>query len=656
MSQLSRQSLALFCLSIAALVSSIAHAATHPMDPLSEDEINQATKILSASGRVTEDALLAYMRLYEMPKAEVLAWSPGGTITRRAEAFIHQKSGFFRFLISLDKNSVENMSVVPDGQAPFMSADFSAANLLINNNKEWQDALRKRGITDTDDVVNITFSVGYFGDRSDKNKRLVRVSPYYSKNIPNVWGRPISGISGLIDLKANKVLEVLDTGVVPLPNGSIRFDRDFVGTRKDTVNKISYSQPGGPSFKIDNNTLKWQDWEMHFRVEQQNGLILSNVTFQDGEEKRSVLYQGAVSELFVPYMDPSEEWYSRTFIDAGEFGLGGSLSSLLRGADCPDNATLLDVVLPSIKGQPQTYTDVLAVFERYSGNPLVRHQNIFSRRVESRRNQELVVRTIATVGNYDYIFDWVFGQDGKIKVAVGATGICSAKAVSAKDATEAAASGADFFGRFVDEYTVAVNHSHFAIFRLDFDVDGQSNYFAKDMLKPVRFNVDTPRRSGWIIDSKIAETESDAQLRVNVERPALWRVSNSDRKNQWGNPTSYAIRPGLSHISLLTDDDWPQKRGAFSKYNLWVTPYDRDERFASGDFPNQSDGSTGIASWTAADRPIKDQDIVAWYSIGFHHLVRAEDWPIMNTAWFNFVITPYDFFDENPTMNLSTSD
>jgi primary-amine oxidase len=355
-------------------------------------------------------------------------------------------------------------------------------------------------------------------------------------------------------------------------------------------------------------------------------------------------------------MDPSPGWYSRTFIDAGEFGLGISLSPMLPGADCPENATLLDAVMAGVSGRPQTFEKIVAVFERYCGNPMWRHMDPFTRTLETRRNQELVVRTIATVGNYDYLFDWVFSQDGAIKVSVGTTGICSAKAVASRTAVEAASKGEQVYGRFVDEYTVAVNHDHYVMYRLDFDVDGQSNHFVKDVIKPLLFDRSTPRKSAWVVESRIAASESDAQLRVSVERPAMWRIRNSSRKNAWGYPTSYAFRPGLSHISLLSDDDWPQRRAAFSKYTLWVTPYNRDEQFAAGNFPNQSDGTGGITDWTKNNRSIKDTDIVAWYSIGIHHIVRAEDWPVMPTSWHSFSIVPYDFFDENPMMNTPTSD
>jgi primary-amine oxidase len=59
---------------------------------------------------------------------------------------------------------------------------------------------------------------------------------------------------------------------------------------------------------------------------------------------------------------------------------------------------------------------------------------------ESRRKRDLVLRFAAVLGNYDYVFDWVFQQDGTIKVSVGATGVSEAKSV--KQATAIAGGGA----------------------------------------------------------------------------------------------------------------------------------------------------------------------------------------------------------------------
>ena len=94
-----------------------------------------------------------------------------------------------------------------------------------------------------------------------------------------------------------------------------------------------------------------------------------------------------------------------------------------------------------------------------------------------------------TAGNYDYLFDYVFMQDGTLQIRVGASGMDQTRTVHAADATEArenarrtGAPREDLHGRFIAPHLVGVNHSHFFSFRLDLDVDGPSNALAVDRL------------------------------------------------------------------------------------------------------------------------------------------------------------------------------
>jgi len=43
---------------------------------------------------------------------------------------------------------------------------------------------------------------------------------------------------------------------------------------------------------------------------------------------------------------------------------------------------------------------------------------------------------------------------------------------------------------------------------------------------------------------------------------------------------------------------------------------------------------------------------VLLYTMGFHHLMRTEDWLILSTIWHSVSLVPYGFFDHNPSLDL----
>ena len=163
------------------------------------------------------------------------------------------------------------------------------------------------------------------------------------------------------------------------------------------------------------------------------GVVLNSVRVLDQGRSRSVLYEASVSELFVPYMDPGNGWNNRAFIDSGEFFAGvGFLKPLRSGLDCPATATWFDGFTVSEDGAPRLTSRLACLFERASENPAWRH--LQGAEVYGRPARELVLRSAAVIGNYDYLLDWRFEPDGTIKVAVGATGVIETKSTTLKAA------------------------------------------------------------------------------------------------------------------------------------------------------------------------------------------------------------------------------
>lgn len=663
-----RRTLVAVCSTAAALILALAplHSSAqtrHPLDPLSWEEHWILLEVLKATDHLNDSTRLALVRLQEPPKEVVWAWTPGQPLPRAALAVVKQQAKTFEAVVDVANSKLVSWTELKGVQPNFLDEEFTAVTAAVKKNAEFIAAMKKRGITDFTFIDCGGGPPGYFGTPEEEGRRLATVHCSDARRVRNRWPRQIEGLVVVVDVNEKKVLRVIDEGVVPVPTVNADYDAAAIGPLRAPAPPISISQPLGPGFVLDGHRVTWQNWSFHVRPDQRVGMILSTVRYRDGTRERPVLYEGSLSEIFVPYMDPARNWYARNFLDAGEYVAGGLGKSLEAGLDCPDNAVYFDNIVIRDNGRPGTVQRAVCMFERYPGDVVWRHLD--GSGVEARPKRDLVVRMAAVLGNYDYIFDWVFQQDGAIRVAVGATGINEVKMVAEATATIAlktsgndgngatsSAAAADAYGRFVDRNIVAVNHDHYFNYRLDLDVDGAGNSFRRDKLETVTLPKDHPRRSLWVVNGAVVPREKDAQLNVDMHHPSLWRVISNASTNKNGYNTSYQLVPGMSIETLLTPDDYPRRRAGFIDHHLWVTPFHADERYAAGMYPTLSKPGEGLPKWTGANRSIENTDIVLWYTMGMHHVARAEDWPVMPVAWNSFELRPFDFFDRNPALTL----
>lgn len=661
-----RRLLSLGLLVLASLSPLLAQNVAHPLDPLTFEEHWTALEVLRAAGHIDRESLFSQLRLFEPDKGQVLGWREGEAIDRSAFVVVRNGKEGYEGVVDLSRRTVTSWRLLEDEHANWTGPDFEAGVKVALEDERFSAGLKARGFEDTTFLDCAGIPPGYFGTPQEKGRRIAQVRCTDPRGVRNTWPRQIEGLTAVVDLDTNEVLDVVDSGARPLHASTADYDAASLPRSREVPGPIRIDQPLGPGFTVDGTRLSWQNWNFHVRVDQRVGTVVSMVTYSDHGESRSVLYQGHLSEIFVPYMDPGFDWHARNFIDAGEFSSGGLFKPLLRGRDCPSYALYISSLIHGSNGRPTTVDDTLCVFERDSGDPSWRHGE--ANQYDSRPARDLVVRSAAVVGNYDYLFDWVFRQDGSIQVAVGATGIVEVKMVGPRDAhvsvasvggtaplTEAADASpegrADAYGRFVDPHIVGVNHDHYFSYRLDLDVDGTNNDFVIDRLVQRRLDSDR-RKSIWVQQPSRPTTESAAQLHVDMHKPAYWRVMSPSRTNHVGYRTSYQLMPGMTEMSLLSEDDYPRRRAGFIDHHLWVTPYDRGERYAAGEYPTLSEPGMGLPAWTAKNRSIESTDIVLWYTIGMHHMVRAEDWPVMPVMWHRFELRPFDFFDGNPAMDL----
>ena len=146
----------------------------------------------------------------------------------------------------------------------------------------------------------------------------------------------------------------------------------------------------------------------------------------------------------------------------------------------------------------------------------------------------------------------------------------------------------DIYGTLVTENTIAINHDPYITRYLDLDIDGEKNSFVKGKMKTMRIDGSTPRKSYWTMIREPVKTELDA--RIWTDKPTELLIVNPNRFTKIGNQVGYRLVLGPATIPLLLEDDYPQIRGAFSNYNVWVTQYNRSERWASGLYVDRSHG------------------------------------------------------------------
>ena len=641
-------------------------AVHHPLDALTPDEYWKVYSTLRDAGKLAEKTVFASELLREPAKSEVLDWKPGKPMSRKADVVLLTEGKSYEAVVDIASGKLDSYTELKGAQAPVSEGEMHSFGDVLKKDPRVMEALKQRGFTDLRTVDCYVTPAGFVGlPEQTEDRRIGWGGCAFIGGGTMGWDNEIPGIFFVVDMNEKKIVRFSDYGSVPMPKSTSIYDADG-GPAPPGAKPFLIAQPDGPSFTVDDGEVNWQNWQFRFRLDARVGPVVNLVSWKDAGKRRSVLYEGSLAEMYVPYMDPEETWNSHVFLDAGEYftntGSGGIIKPLLPGVDCPAYATYFSGTFVHENGMPYVRPQLACLFERVTGDPAWRHWDNDTYAVAGRPSRELVFRTVATVGNYDYLFDWRFEQDGSIVSGVGATGILEVKAVADQRSDrplsdKLAAKDPDGnevqFGQLVSPGIDGVDHDHYFSFRLDLDVDGQKNSLMVDKLVPYKLpETALGRKYIWAMKPEMVKTESDAKFDVSIEHPAMWRFANESVKNSLGQSSSFEIMPGETALSLLPSSEWPQKRAGFSEHNLWVTPYDASERYASGVYVMGSKGEDSLPAWTKQGRGIMNTDIVAWYTVGFHHVPRPEDWPQMPVMWHTFALRPFQFFNKSPVMDL----
>jgi len=628
---------------------------SHPLDPLTAEEIRQAAAVLRRDRGIGDSWRIASIELREPAKAALpaleAASQKGQQANRQAIVVGWDRADgqAFRATVSLTGDEVADWEHLP-GQQPNMTVDeWHECDEMLRAHPALAEALAKRGITDLSRVLTDMWAYGAALVPERYRGRRIGWSDvwYRGSEQGNPYAHHVTGLHPVVDLNTMTLLELEDSdpGDRP-PNVMGEYLPSLLPMRLREVTPLEITQPEGVGFTLDGYRLSWQNWQLRLGFNHREGLVLHHVAFADGGRLRSVAHRLSFAEMVVPYRDASPDHYRRTAFDIGEWGLGFMTTSLSLGCDCLGEITYLDAVVHDSRGEPRTIPNAICIHEEDSG---VGWKHVDERAgVEVRRARRLVVSFHVTVANYEYLVYWRFYQDGNIECEVRATGILVTSHAGAPGTRPEN-------GTLVDEGTYAPFHQHFIVARLDLDVDGTGNTVYVTDSVPAAVGGDDPYGLGLTVRSTPLRTEEEGKQVYEWGTQRGWKVVNENVPNGLGTPVGYKLVPSAAFPPLLDPASPAFQRAQVIGHTLWVTPYREDERWPCGDFPNLSEQDSGLAVWTQADRPIENTDVVLWYVFGIHHITRPEDWPVMPSDIISFWLKPSGFFDRNPALDVPPS-
>jgi primary-amine oxidase len=390
--------------------------------------------------------------------------------------------------------------------------------------------------------------------------------------------------------------------------------------------------------------LKWQKWDFKVGFNQREGMVLYDVHYAG----RPLFYRLSLSDMAIPYADPRHPFHRKQAFDLGDAGAGLMANNLKLGCDCLGSIYYISGVVTDGNGQPVNMPNVICVHEQDMGI-LWKHTNYRTDRACVVRNRELVLQTILTVSNYEYILSFNFNLAGDLTYEVRATGILSTQPLDVE-----LTKTPHPFGTVVHPGVLASAHQHFFSLRVDPMVDGPTNQIVYDDAVAIpRDPVLNPHGTGYTVKRTPITTSGGYDL--DVSRGRTFKIINPESKNPVnGASVGYKVHIPPMQTMLADSDSYHYKRAEFADKQVYVTKHAEGELFAGGKYTNQSRGGTGVRSWAERKENV-ETDPILWVQFGINHIPRIEDFPVMPVETLKVMFRPVNFFDRNPAIDVPPS-
>ncbi|KAK5725609.1 hypothetical protein LTR15_003799 [Elasticomyces elasticus] len=653
----------------------------HPLAPLSAEEIRAAVSIIKAQWPAKTDLHFKLVTLEEPAKAEAVPYVEAEfhgynlpSIDRKVfiNYYIRSTNKFHEAVVNLTKHSVEyNVRLGPNMHAPGDGDEIIAIERAALEDEGVQAEIAKMKLPEGSKIVIDPWIYGSDGVNDDE--RLwqtffyLRAAEHADEPDSNHYAHPLT-ISPVVSGETRKVIRIdhMPTGkdntikeTQPYQyKGANEYIPEAQQLRTD-VKPLHVSQPEGASFTVTeqgtSQVIEWQKWSFRVGFNHREGMVLYDVRY----EGRNLFYRLSLSDMNIPYADPRHPFHKKSAFDLGDAGAGVMANDLKLGCDCLGSIHYLSSVLADDKGEPMNMPNVVCVHEQDAGIGW-KHTNYRTGRAAVVRNRELVLQSIITVSNYEYILAFMFNQAGEIDYEVRATGILSTQPID--EGIEVP------WGTVVHPGVLATHHQHIFSLRVDPAIDGYHNRLVYDEALPMPRSDFNPHGTGYYAQETVVETSGGYDLDLDTNR--TFKIQNVDVRNPInGKPVAYKIHAPPFQKIISDTESFNHKRAEFSDRNIYAVKYRENELYAGGKYTNQSRGGTGVRSWANRKDNIVDEDLVVFVQFGINHvstlasavipvadqlqIPRIEDFPVMPCEIIKVALKPVNFFERNPAIDVS---
>ncbi|KAI9707103.1 MAG: hypothetical protein M1836_000063 [Candelina mexicana] len=641
----------------------------HPLSPLTAFEITTCAELIRGLYPASTTLHFKAITLEEPKKHQLLPFLAAEhdglntpPIERKAFTcyYIKNTDKFHEAIVSLSQQKVEsNVRLGPNIHSAADTDEIVLVEKLALADRVVQAEIEKLQLPQGTVIISDPWIYG--SDGIDDDRRLFQCFLYIkdpsnlSEADSNHYALPLA-ISPVVDTVTEKVIRIdqLPTGndntlketrpyQIRPPNEYIPEHQDL---RKD-LKPLNVVQPEGTSFKVTKagdtgELVEWQKWSFRVGFNQREGMVLYDVRY----DSRSLFYRLSLSDVNIPYADPRHPFHKKAAFDLGDAGAGTMANDLKLGCDCLGTIYYLAGLISNHKGEAVDMPNVVCIHEQDAGIGW-KHTNYRTGRAALVRNRELVLQSIITVSNYEYILAFVFNQAGEVTYEVRATGILSTQPVD---------DGVDVpWGTVVHPGVLATYHQHIFSLRVDPALDGHENRLVFDEAHAMPRSDFNPHGVGYYTQETVIKESGGFDVDYDLNR--TFKIQNVAVRNPInGKPVAYKIDAPAFQKMLADQDSFNHRRAEFADHNIYVTQYRDGELYPGGKYTNQSRGGAGVRSWANRKDNVTDTDIVVWVQFGMNHIPRIEDFPVMPCETIRVSLKPVNFFTKNPALDVPPSE